>query len=80
MLLGVVACGPKAPTAAEQKAECFSNITFITTEMNLFHADSGMYPPIATVVEKSHKVCPSGGVYSFDEATDIVSCSIHGHR
>ena len=23
--------------------------------------------------------CPDGGTYSFDEKTDTVSCSVHGH-
>ncbi len=79
MALGVAACAPAAPSAAELKAQCFQNQTLIAAEMNLFNADSGMYPPITTVVEKMNLKCPSGGTYSFDEKTLVVSCSVHGH-
>ena len=77
--LGVAACAPAPPSAAELKAQCFQNQTLIAAEMNLFNADSGMYPPIATVVEKMGLKCPSGGTYSFDGKTLEVSCSVHGH-
>jgi hypothetical protein len=77
--LGMAACAPAAPSAADLKAKCFSNETLIAAEMKLFYADAGIYPPIATVVEKTHLTCPSGGTYSFDEKTGIVTCSIHGH-
>jgi len=77
--LGVAACAPAAPSAADQKAQCFTNQMLIRTEMDVFHADSGVYPPIATVVDKMHLKCPSGGTYAFDETSATVSCSVHGH-
>jgi len=76
---GVTACAPPSPTPAEQKAACFTNEKLAGAEMKLFYEDAGIYPPIATVVEKLHVKCPSGGTYSFDEATGIVSCSVHRH-
>lgn len=66
-------------SAADQKAKCFANISIMQTEMKLFNADSGLNAPFATVVEKTGSVCPSGGKYSYDAATGVVSCSIHGH-
>ena len=75
----MAACAPAAPSAADQKAQCYTNETLISAEMQLFHADSGLYPPIATVVEKMHRTCPSGGIYRFDETSGVVTCSVHGH-
>jgi hypothetical protein len=77
--LGVAACTPAAPSAADVKAQCYANETLIGVEMKLFYADSGVYPPIATVVEKTRRACPSGGVYSFEETAGVVTCSVHGH-
>jgi hypothetical protein len=77
--LGVAACAPVTPSAADRKAQCFTNQALIRAEMDVFQADSGIYPPIATVVEKMHLKCPSGGTYSFDETSATVSCSVHGH-
>lgn len=77
--LGVAACAPATPSAEDLKQQCWANETLIGVEMKLFHADSGIYPPITTVVEKLKRPCPSGGVYGFDEAAEVISCSIHGH-
>jgi hypothetical protein len=80
-LLLAVGCAskPAAPSAADQKAACAENQAHIRQAMDLFYADSQIYPPIATVVEKLHVACPSGGTYVFDEKTDTVSCTVHGH-
>jgi len=77
--LGMAACAPAKPSVADTKAACFTNESLITAEMSLFHADAGIYPPIADVVSKMHLTCPSGGTYSFDATTHVVSCSVHGH-
>ncbi len=77
--LGVAACAPATPSAADLRAQCFQNQALIRAEMDVFHADSGIYPPIATVVQKMGLKCPSGGTYLFDEASATVSCSVHGH-
>ena len=71
-------CAPAAPSAAATKDACFRNMALIHTEIDLFHADSGVYPPLADVVKQLGSKCPSGGAYAFDEKTDVVSCSIHG--
>ena len=65
--------------AAEQKARCFQNEKLIKVAMDVFYADSQLYPPISSVVTKLDVKCPSGGVYSFDPNTDTVTCSVHGH-
>lgn len=67
------------PSAEEQKAQCFANETLVGSEMRLFNADSGLDAPLQTVLDKTHAVCPSGGKYSYDPATGIVTCSVHGH-
>jgi len=77
-ILGMTACAPAAPSAADQKSACATNQKLIAAEMNLFHEDSGIYPPVADVVDKMHLKCPSGGVYSFDATTLRISCSVHG--
>ena len=41
--------------------------------------DTGVYPDVASVVAQLHAKCPSGGTYSFDPNTNVVSCSVHGH-
>jgi hypothetical protein len=76
--MAVAGCaGPSL--AAEQKAQCFANESLIQSYMKLFDEDSGMYPPLQDVIDKLHVKCPSGGTYSFDATTGIVTCSIHGH-
>jgi hypothetical protein len=77
-LVGLSACS-SAPNPAALKDKCFSNEALIGAEMKLFYADSGTYPPITTVVEKMHLACPSGGVYSYDATSGVVTCSVHGH-
>ena len=69
----------KSDVAADQKAQCFQNEKLIKVAIDVFYADSQMYPPIASVVTKLDVKCPAGGVYSFDPNTDVVSCSVHGH-
>ena len=77
--LPVVGCS-QSPSAAEQQAQCFQNEALLQTEMKLFTADTGgVEAPFATVIAKTHAVCPSGGKYSWDAATGIVTCSVHGH-
>ena len=78
-VLALGACAAQGPTAAEQKAKCFANEALVQTEMKLFTADTGMDAPFASVLSKTHAICPSGGTYSYDPATGIVSCSVHGH-
>ncbi len=77
--LGVAACAPAGPSATELKAQCFSNEQLIGASMKLFYADAGIYPPLSTVTDKLHLKCPSGGAYTFDAATGVVTCSVHGH-
>ena len=74
----VAACGPQRPSAAELKAQCFSNQAVINESMQMLYQDTGSYPPAATVAAKLDKRCPSGGVYTVDPASGIVTCSIHG--
>lgn len=66
-------------TADANKEKCFANIAVIQAEMKLFKEDSGLDAPIADVVSRLHMVCPSGGTYSYDASSGVVSCSIHGH-
>ncbi len=79
MMLGGCVSKPVALTAAQTKAQCFENQSRIRQMMDLFYADSQTYPPVETVAEKLHVACPSGGTYSFDPDTDVVTCSVHGH-
>jgi len=68
------------PTAAELKAKCFANESELRTMMNLFIADTGgVAAPFDSVVAKTGVKCPSGGKYSWDAATGVVTCSVHGH-
>ena len=78
--LTAAGCGPsKAAVAAEHRDRCFANEAQIKTAINLVYADTGVYPTMADVLSKLHVTCPDGGTYSFDEKTDTVSCSVHGH-
>jgi hypothetical protein len=80
-LLSAAGCGSGShgPSEAEKTAACAENQVHIKQMMDLFYADAQEYPPIATVVDKLHVTCPDGGTYTFDEQTDAVSCSVHGH-
>jgi pectin methylesterase-like acyl-CoA thioesterase len=79
MVLALAACS-SAPTAAETKAKCFANEAELRTMMKLFSADTGgIEAPFASVVAKTGAKCPSGGTYSWDSATGVVTCSVHGH-
>jgi len=69
---------PKVLTEADKKAVCAANQQKIRETMSVFYADSQIYPPIATVVEKLHVKCPDGGTYLFDEEQIAVTCSLHG--
>ncbi|MDR3685511.1 MAG: hypothetical protein P4L93_00905 [Coriobacteriia bacterium] len=78
--LSVVACGPsKAEIAQQQKDECFATMSQMKLAIDLVNADTGVYPDVASVVAQLHAKCPSGGTYSFDPNTNVVSCSVHGH-
>jgi hypothetical protein len=81
MLAGALVLGGcVGPSASDDKAACFQNIVLLRTEMRLFNGDTGgMDAPFPSVVAKLHVVCPSGGKYSYDSATGVVTCSIHGH-
>ena len=79
LLVAMVGCS-QAPTAAELKAKCFANEAQMQTVMKVFAADTGgVNASFDTVVAKTGSVCPSGGKYSWDPATQIVTCSVHGH-
>ena len=81
-LLAVLAlggCAASKPSVAETRDQCFSNETVIRAEMSLFKADSGLDAPLSDVLDKTHLVCPSGGTYSYDATTGVVTCSVHGH-
>lgn len=66
------------PSAAEQKKVCFGHIAILDETMKLYSADTGQYPPLETVLAKVKYTCPSGGTYSFDANTGLVTCSVHG--
>ena len=77
-VVAVAGCSQGA-AAAEQKTACFANEALLRSEMALFKADSGIDAPFDSVVAKLHVVCPSGGTYSYDATTGVVTCSVHGH-
>jgi len=79
LALALAGCAQVSP-AEEQKAKCFANETLVGAEMKLLKADSGMDAPFQIVLDKTHVVCPSGGTYSYDTTSGVVTCSIHGHR
>jgi hypothetical protein len=68
-----------AETIAQGREQCFANEKQITMALDLVNADSGIYPDVTDVVKKLGVKCPDGGTYSFDSATNVVSCSVHGH-
>jgi hypothetical protein len=78
LLFALAGCSPSQSVADIRKAECIQNMAFIRTEMGLFMSDTGEYPPLADVLDKTGRKCPSGGTYSFDANTGTLSCSIHG--
>jgi NaMN:DMB phosphoribosyltransferase len=80
-IAALLGCSPtKTDVAAEQKATCFANQKQALMAINVVHADAGIYPDIADVTTKMGLKCPAGGTYTFDPATDLVTCSVHGTR
>jgi uncharacterized lipoprotein YajG len=79
-LLGATGCAtkPTVATEADKKVTCASNQQKIRETMSVFYADSQIYPPIDTVVEKLNVKCPDGGKYLFNEDQVAVTCSVHG--
>lgn len=77
-LAALAGCAQQSKAAAD-KERCFANEALIGAEMKLFAADSGIQAPIQDVVAKLHAECPSGGTYSYDATSGVVTCSIHGH-
>jgi ABC-type glycerol-3-phosphate transport system substrate-binding protein len=77
-LAALAGCAGQSKAAAD-KERCFANEALIGAEMKLFTADAGIQAPIQDVVTKLHAECPSGGTYSYDATTGVVTCSIHGH-
>ena len=69
----------QGPTAAEKKTTCFGNEARVEAVMKLFKADSGMDAPLDKVLKDTGAVCPSGGTYTWDPATSVLTCSVHGH-
>ena len=76
-VLAIAGCSQNA--AAGQKEKCFANEALLRTEMQLLKADSGMDAPFQIVLAKTQLVCPSGGKYSYDATSGVVTCSVHGH-
>jgi len=81
LLVALVAgCGQSAAQkAAADRDECYANESQILSAINLEHADSGEYADVNLVAKTLNLKCPSGGTYTFDPNTDIVSCTVHGH-
>ena len=69
----------QVPNPADLKAKCFVNEARVQAVMKLFLGDTGMDAPFDSVLAKTDAVCPSGGKYSWDPKTSVVSCSVHGH-
>ena len=77
---GLIGCGPgKAAVAAQQREQCFANERNIAMAIGAIHADSGLYPDVQDTANKLGAKCPAGGTYTFDQASGVISCSIHGH-
>lgn len=80
-VLALAGCAQQAENmGAGLKTACFATQAVIKQSMELDRAQTGAYPPLSTVVAKTGAKCSGGGVYSFDQASGQVSCSVHGHQ
>ncbi len=69
-------------TTAKMRA-CQTNQATIDTQVELYYADNGSYPTLATFLTNAdyfpdEPTCPSGGTYDYD-ANNRVYCDVNGH-
>jgi general secretion pathway protein G len=72
-------------TATARQRACYTNISTMNTQIELYNSEEEAYPTNLTDVTQNTDYfpddepnCPSGGTYSMDPNTYRVSCSIHG--
>lgn len=66
-----------------KRRACQTNQATIDTQVELYYADNGSYPTLATFLVDANyfpdePTCPSGGTYSYD-SNDRVQCSVSSH-
>ncbi len=59
-------------------AACSTNRALLAQQYAMAQSSEAGSVEFATVLQQSGATCPSGGVYTWDEATGKARCSIHG--
>ncbi|MCA9137151.1 MAG: hypothetical protein KDB00_10340 [Planctomycetales bacterium] len=75
--------GPEAKISQKRRAECFNNLVMQNNASMFFRLEYGRSPEsLSEMIEKrfiaaEKIVCPHGGAYAFDAASDTCTCSLH---
>jgi hypothetical protein len=59
-------------------AACSTNRALLAQQYAMAQSSEAGSVEFATVLQQSGAKCPSGGVYTWDEATGKARCSVHG--
>ncbi len=75
--------GPEAKISQKRRMQCFNNLIMQNNASLFYRLENGRSPKSLSelsddrYVDTSKMVCPHGGAYSFDAASDTCTCSLH---
>jgi hypothetical protein len=75
--------GPEAKISQKRRMQCFNNLIMQNNASLFYRLENGRSPKSLSelsddrYVDTSKIVCPHGGAYSFDTASDTCTCSLH---
>ena len=75
--------GPEAKISQKRRMQCFNNLIMQNNASLFYRLENGRSPASLSelsddrYVDTSKIICPHGGAYSFDAASDTCTCSLH---
>ena len=75
--------GPEAKITQKRRMQCFNNLIMQNNASLFFRQENGRSPNSLSemsdgqYVDANKMVCPHGGAYAFDAASDTCTCSLH---
>ena len=75
--------GPTAKISQKRRIQCFNNLVMQNNASLFFRLENGRSPQSLTemiqgrYIDAEKIVCPHGGAYAFDSASDTCTCSLH---
>ena len=71
------------PRAMAEQETCEANRVAIAVQVEAYHHANNTYPTWTALSDNTDHfpqgapTCPAGGIYSIDEGSGVVSCSVH---